>query len=42
VWPLPEGNLKLVVQWTEAGMPERSVVLDGIEIAAAAAKAQQY
>jgi hypothetical protein len=38
---MPEGDLKLVVQWTEAGMPERSVVLDGIEIATAEAKAPQ-
>lgn len=43
VWPLPEnGDLRLVAQWKEAGMPEQSVVLDGDKIAAGARDVQEY
>jgi hypothetical protein len=43
VWPLPEGgDLRLVVQWKEAGMAEKSVLLDGDQIAAAARNVQKY
>jgi len=43
LWPLPAGgDLRLVVQWKEAGMDEQSIMLDGGQIAAAALLAQQY
>lgn len=43
LWPLPEGgDVRLVVQWREAGMPEQSVLLDGDRIAAAARRVQKY
>lgn len=43
VWPLPEGgDLRVVAQWKEAGMPEQSILLEGDRIAAAARQAQEY
>lgn len=42
LWPLPAGDLRLVVQWKEAGMPEQSLMLDGGQIAAGALLAQKY
>lgn len=43
IWPLPEGgDLRLVVQWKDAGMEEQSVLLDGGRIGAAAGLAQHY
>ncbi|MGX9902226.1 hypothetical protein ACW0JT_24805 [Arthrobacter sp. SA17] len=43
VWPLPEdGDLRLVAQWKEAGMPEQSILLEGHKIAAAARDVQEY
>lgn len=43
VWPLLEdGDLRLVAQWKEAGMPEQSILLEGQKIAAAARDVQAY
>ncbi|WP_307427115.1 hypothetical protein [Pseudarthrobacter defluvii] len=43
LWPLPPaGNLRLVAQWTEMGMGECSITLDGTELRDAAAGAQKY
>jgi hypothetical protein len=43
LWPLPPaGDLRLVAQWTDMGMAESSIVLDGGKLRDAAARAQQY
>lgn len=43
LWPLPPaGDLRLVAQWTDMGMAESSIVLDGGQLRDAAAQAQQY
>lgn len=43
LWPLPRaGDLRLVAQWTDMGMPESSITLDGAQLREAAAGAQQY
>lgn len=43
LWPLPPtGDLRLVAQWTDMGMPESSITLDGAQLREAAAGAQKY
>ncbi|WP_307089799.1 hypothetical protein [Arthrobacter sp. B2I5] len=43
LWPLPPaGDLRLVAQWTDMGMPESSIVLDGAQLRNAAAGARKY
>lgn len=43
LWPLPPAlDLKLVAQWTDMGMAESSIVLDGQHLRDAAGQAQQY
>jgi hypothetical protein len=43
LWPLPPaGNLRLVAQWTDMGMGESSVVLDGQRLRDGAAGLQKY
>ena len=43
LWPLPPaGNLRLVAQWTDMGMAESSIILDGIQLRDAAAGAREY
>jgi len=43
VWPFPEGgDLRLVAQWKDAGMPEQSVVFDGKELTSAVLDVQKY
>jgi hypothetical protein len=43
LWPLPPaGAMRLVTQWTDMGMPETSIDLDGTQLREAAAGAQQY
>jgi len=43
LWPLPPaGDLRLVAQWTDMGMSENSIVLDGAQLREAAAGAQKY
>lgn len=42
LWPLPEpGNIRLVAQWPDLGIPECSVILDGGRLRAAAGEVQQ-
>lgn len=43
LWPLPPaGDLRMVAQWTDMGMPESSITLDGAQLREAAAGAQKY
>ncbi|MET4147241.1 hypothetical protein [Arthrobacter sp. UYEF21] len=43
LWPLPPaGDLRLVAQWTDMGMPESSISLDGLQLRDAAAGVQKY
>lgn len=43
LWPLPPaGDLRLVAQWEELGMPETSIAIDGGQLREAAAGAQKY
>lgn len=43
LWPLPPaGDLRLVTQWTDMGMPETSITLDGGHLRDAAARVQPY
>ena len=43
LWPLPPaGDLRLVAQWTDFGLAETSIMLDGGKLRAAASGAQQY
>lgn len=43
LWPLPPaGDLRLVAQWTDMGMPESSITLDGTQLREAADRAQRY
>ena len=43
LWPLPPArDLRLVAQWTDMGMPESSITLDGTRLRDAAANAQKY
>lgn len=43
LWPLPPpGDVRLVFQWTDMGMPETSISLDGAGLRDAAAGAQPY
>lgn len=43
LWPLPPaGDLRLVAQWSELGMPEASITINGDQLRGAAAGAQQY
>ena len=43
LWPLPPaGDLRLITQWNDMGMPETSITLDGAELRAAAAGVQTY
>ena len=42
-WPFPPaGDLRLVAQWTDMGMAESSITLDGTRFRDAAAGAQKY
>jgi len=43
LWPLPPaGDLRLVCQWTDLGLEERSLMLDGGTLRAAAGSVQPY
>lgn len=43
LWPLPPaGDLRLVAQWAELGMPEASIAIDGGQLREAGARAQKY
>ncbi|MFJ4170011.1 hypothetical protein ACIPY3_10900 [Paenarthrobacter sp. NPDC089714] len=43
LWPLPEpGDIRLVAQWPHLGIQEKSVVLDGGQLRAAAADVQRF
>lgn len=43
LWPLPPaGDLRLVAQWTDMGMPESSITLNGVQLREAAAGVQNY
>lgn len=43
LWPLPKvGDLRIVAQWTDLGMGEKSALVSGEELAAAAEKVQKY
>jgi hypothetical protein len=43
LWPLPPaGELRLVVQWTQFGLAETSVMLDGGALRDAAAGVQRF
>jgi hypothetical protein len=43
LWPLPTaGDLRLVAQWTDMGIGESSITLDGGQLREAAAAAQKY
>ncbi|GEM_PF-4286586 len=43
LWPLPPaGDLRLVAQWTDMGMGESSIVLDGSQLREAAAAVEPY
>ncbi|WP_224027161.1 hypothetical protein [Arthrobacter sp. NicSoilC5] len=43
MWPLPPaGDLRLVAQWTDMGISESSITLDGTQLREAAAGAQKY
>lgn len=43
LWPLPPArDLRLVAQWTDMGMPESSITLDGTRLRDAAPNAQKY
>jgi len=43
LWPLPlAGDLRLVAQWAQLGMPESSITIDGAHLCDAAAGAQNY
>lgn len=43
LWPLPPaGDLRLVAQWTDFGLEETSIMLDGGALRSAAADVQQY
>ena len=43
LWPLPPaGDLRLVAQWTDMGLPESSIILDGRQLREAAAGVQKY
>ena len=43
LWPLhPSGDLRLVAQWKEMGMPESSITLDGLHLREAAAGVRKY
>ena len=43
LWPLPSaGDLRLVAQWTDMGMSEGSIILDGKQLREAAAGAKKY
>lgn len=43
LWPLPSaGDLRLIAQWTDMGMDEGSVILNGSHLREAAAAVQKY
>ncbi|MEO8284366.1 MAG: hypothetical protein ABI568_13360 [Pseudarthrobacter sp.] len=43
LWPLPPaGDLRLVAQCTDMGLPESSISLDGLQLRDAAAGVQKY
>ncbi|MDQ1053092.1 hypothetical protein QE394_001020 [Arthrobacter sp. SORGH_AS 212] len=43
LWPLPPaGDFRLVAQWTDMGMEETSITLDGAQLNEAAAATQKY
>ena len=43
LWPLPSaGNLRLIAQWMDFGLPESSVMLDGGKLRGAASGVQRF
>ncbi|PRB41610.1 hypothetical protein CQ020_11135 [Arthrobacter sp. MYb23] len=43
LWPLPpSGDLRIVAKWTDMGLSESSIILDGRQLREAAAGAQKY
>jgi hypothetical protein len=39
IWPLPEGDVTVHLEWSSQGLPESTAVIDGDRIGAAAAEA---